>query len=66
MTHKSSLIEETKILLKNNPNYLLRYFIKSFIKDYDKMCKYFALFYEYLFKDIKLYDFHQRYFGLEL
>lgn len=66
MTHKSSLIEETKILLKNNPTYLLRDFIKSFIKDYDKMCKYFALFYEHLFNDIGLYDFHQRYFGLEL
>lgn len=66
MTRKSSLIEDTKILLKNNPTYLLKDFIKNFIKDYDKICKYFALFYEQLFKDIGLYDFHQRYFGLEL
>jgi hypothetical protein len=66
MTGKISLIEETKLVLKNNPNYLLRDFIKSFIKDFDKTCKYFALFYEQLFIDINLTDFHQRYFGLQL
>jgi hypothetical protein len=66
ITNKENIIEYIKKLVKLHPEYLLRDFVKSFLQKYDKMCKYFALFYEQLFDNIGLYNFHQKYFGLEL
>jgi hypothetical protein len=66
LTNKKSIIEDVEELVKLHPDYLLKDFIKSFLHEYDKTCKYFVLFYEQLFEDIGLFDFHQRYFGLEL
>ena len=66
MTGKESLIKSVEKLVKEQPNYLLKDFIKSFLEKYDKTCKYFLTFYEDLFDDIKLTNFHGGYFGLHL
>jgi hypothetical protein len=42
---------------------LLKFFLSFFLKDYDKSCKYFFIFYEILYRDIGLYSFHQNTFG---
>jgi hypothetical protein len=66
LTNKKSLIKDVKKLLTENPNYLLKDFIKSFLTDYDKTCKYFNLFYNDLFKDIGLTNFRGLTFILNL
>lgn len=66
LTNKKSIIRDVEKLLEKNPNYLLKDFIKSFIHNYDKTCKYFNIFYEELFDDIGLYNFYKNIFGLQL
>jgi hypothetical protein len=66
LTKKESLIKSVEKLVKDQPNFLLKEFIKNFIYKYDKMCKYFHIFYEQLFRGIGLTRFHSGYFGLEL
>jgi hypothetical protein len=66
LTNKQSIIISVEKLVESNPNYLLKDFIKFFITDFDKTCKYFGMFYEQLFKDIGLTDFHHKYFGLKI
>ena len=66
LTNKKSIIRDVEKLLEKNSNYLLKDFIKSFIHNYDKTCKYFNIFYEQLFDDIGLYNFYKNIFGLQL
>jgi len=66
LTNKKSIIEDVEYLLKKYPNYLLSDFIKSFLKKYDKSCKYFNLFYKQLFDSIKLTSFYKGLFGLKI
>ena len=66
LTNKKSIIRDVEKLLEKNSNYLLKDFIKSFIHNYDKTCKYFNIFYEQLFDDIGLYNFYKNIFGLHL
>ena len=66
LTNKKSIIEDVEYLVKKYPNYLLSDFIKSFLKKYDKSCKYFNLFYKQLFDSIKLTSFYRGVFGLEI
>jgi hypothetical protein len=54
MTKKASLIIQTKNILKQNPNMLLKDFLNKFLEKYDKTCKYFYMFYEQLFYDLNL------------
>ena len=58
LTKNEILIIRTQELLNSNPKYLLQ--------NYDKSCKYFYLFYNKLFDDIGLFDFHGITFGLNL
>jgi hypothetical protein len=66
LTNKKSIIEDVEYLLKKYPNYLLSDFIKSFLKKYDKSCKYFNLFYKQLFDSIKLTSFYKGLFVLKI
>ncbi len=50
----------------NKPKMLLKDFLKKFLKDYDNMCEYFNMFYEDLYDDIGLTDFHGSSFVLLL
>jgi hypothetical protein len=64
LTEKKQIIEDVKKLLETNPDMLLKNFLSLFLKDYDKSCKYFYIFYEILYQDIGLFDFHKKLFGL--
>ena len=66
LINKKSIIEDVEYLVKKYPNYLLSDFIKSFLKKYDKSCKYFNLFYKQLFDSIKLTSFYKGVFGLKI
>ena len=66
LTNKKSIIEDVEYLVTKYPNYLLSDFIKSFLKKYDKSCKYFNLFYKQLFDSIKLTSFYKGVFGLKI
>jgi hypothetical protein len=66
LTNKKSIIKDVVKLLEQHPDYLLTDFIKSFIHNYDRTCKYFYLFYQQLFDDIGLTNFSGQVFGLEI
>jgi hypothetical protein len=66
LTNKKSIIDDIKRLIDKYPNYLLIDFIKTFLNDYDKTCKYFNLFYKELFNDIGLTNFKGNVFGLDI
>lgn len=66
LTNKENLITKTFELLKVNPTYLLKNYIKDLLQNYDKSCKYFYIFYKQLFDDIGLYDFYGIKFGVNL
>jgi hypothetical protein len=66
LTNKKKIIDDVVKLVQLHPNLLLKDFIKNFINEYDKTCKYFYLFYERLFEKAGLTDFHRLYFGLLL
>jgi len=48
LTKKKSIIKDVERLLENQPDYLLKDFIKSFIHDYYNTCKYFYFIKNYL------------------
>lgn len=64
MTKKERIIQDIKKLLLVEPNMLVTDFLSQFLKDYDKTCKYFSMFYEELFKDLGLTDFYRQSFAL--
>ena len=66
LTKKELLILRTQELLNSNPKYLLKDYIADLLRNYDKSCKYFYLFYEKLFDDLQLSDFRGFLFGLKL
>ena len=57
MTNNDKLIKATTKLLYENKNMLLKDFLGNLIKDYDKTCELFLLFYRNLYQDIGLTDF---------
>ncbi len=65
-TKKDTLIEQTEEAIKTNPKMLLKEFISIFLKNYDKTCKYFYMFYEDLYNYIGLTDFQGSSFVLML
>jgi hypothetical protein len=60
------IIEESKIYIKNHLSMLLKDYLTKFIKQYDNTCLFFYDFYEDLFMDIKLYNFHRNVFVLDI
>jgi len=64
LTKKERIIEDVKKLINLHPNMLLTDFLNQFLKDYDKTCKYFELFYEDLFDDLGLTTFYKQSFVL--
>lgn len=64
ITKKERIILDVKKLLLVEPNMLVTDFLSQFLKDYDKTCKYFSMFYEELFKDLELTDFYRQSFAL--
>ena len=63
---KKSVIENAEKFIKKHQTLLVKDYLTKFIKEYDKTCEYFYDFYEYLFNDLGLYDFHQRTFELDI
>jgi hypothetical protein len=66
LTKNDNLIKATDKIIKTHPNMLLKDFLSNLIKDYDKNCNLFILFYEKLYYDLKLFDFYKKLFGLFL
>ena len=66
LTQKESIIKDVEILVEKYPNYLLKDFIALFLRNYDKTCKYFILFYQQLFYDNGLTNFRGQVFGLSI
>ena len=64
LTKKERIIEDVKKLISLHPNMLLTDFLNQFLKDYDKTCQYFELFYEDLFDDLGLTTFYKQSFVL--
>ena len=70
-TENIKLINATEKLLLTNPEMLLKDYLSNLLKNYNKTCGIFYIFYEKLFYDIildniKLYDFHHEIFALKL
>jgi len=64
MTKNESMIKATNEIIKQNPQMLLKDYLKNILSDYDKTCKYFNKFYMELYDNLRLYDFHKKIFGL--
>ena len=66
LTKNNDLIKSTKRLLKEQPEFLLKKYLSNLLFYYNETCNYFYLFYNELFNDIGLYNFHKYVFILEL
>ena len=66
LTKNENVINATKKIFKKNENMLLKIFLEKFLKEYDSTCYYFYLFYEKLYIDIGLINFHRLLFGLDI
>ena len=66
LTKKEKIINDVKQILLIKPDMLVTTFLSQFLKEYDKTCKYFFIFYEELFKDLDLTDFYKQSFALKL
>jgi hypothetical protein len=66
LTKNNDLIKSTKRLLKEQPDFLLKKYLSNLLSHYNETCNYFYLFYNELFNDIGLYNFHKYVFILEL
>jgi hypothetical protein len=64
--HKGINLNVIKKTIKENPNEKLTKFIKSFLTFYDKTCSLFEKFYNEIYIQIKLYDFHGSSFYVDL
>ena len=70
-TENIKLIKATKKLLLTNPEMLLKDYLTNLLKNYDKTCNMFYIFYEELYNSIilddnRLYNFHHEIFALKL
>ena len=66
MTNNPKLYNTIVKLLVTNDNILLKDFLNNFLRSYDIMCEQFYLFYEKLYLDIGLYNFHGVSYVLDL
>ena len=60
------IIEKTTKFIEKHESLLVKDYLTKFLKKYDKTCEYFYNFYEQLFIDLRLYDFHHRTFELNI
>ena len=58
------VIEKSKEFIEKHQLLLVKDYLSKFLKEYDKTCEYFYDFYEHLFNDFGLYNFHRRTFEL--
>jgi len=58
------VIEKSKEFIEKHQSILVKDYLSKFLKEYDKTCEYFYDFYEHLFDDLGLYNFHRRTFEL--
>ena len=65
-TENIKLIKATEKLLLTNPEMLLKDYLTNLLKNYDKTCDMFYIFYKELFHNISLYNFHREIFALKL
>ncbi len=65
-TLDKKVIEKSKQYIKKHQSLLLKDYLSKFIKEYDKTCEYFYDFYNQLFIDLGLYNFHHNTFELVL
>jgi hypothetical protein len=58
------IIEKSKEFIEKHQSLLVKDYLSKFLKEYDKTCEYFCDFYEQLYIDLGLYNFHHRTFEL--
>jgi hypothetical protein len=63
-TNNEKLIKATQQIISLYPKMLLKTYLFNLLQNYDKTCENFSQFYEKLFIDIGLYNFHKYSFGL--
>jgi len=66
MTKNNDIIKAVEKILENDENMLLKDFLQRFLNEYQSTCEYFSIFYEKLYYDIKLENFHRLFFGLTI
>ena len=66
LTKNKGLISATNQIIEKEPNMLLKIFLQNILKEFDKTCELFYLFYERLYVDIGLINFHRLLFGLTI
>jgi len=66
MTNNPHIIKATKQIIKTSPDMLLKDFLSNFLKNYDKTCEYFSMFYEELYNKIRVYEPHRKFYGILL
>ena len=60
------VIEKSEQYIKKHQSLLVKDYLTKFLKEYDKTCEYFYDFYEQLFDDLGLYNFHRQIFELAI
>jgi len=60
------VIEKSEQYIKKHQLLLVKDYLTKFLKEYDKICEYFYDFYEQLFDDLGLYNFHRQTFELAI
>ena len=58
------VIEKSEQYIKKHQLLLVKDYLTKFLKEYDKTCEYFYDFYDQLFDDLGLYNFHRQTFEL--
>jgi hypothetical protein len=66
MTNDATIIFASQKIFETNENLLLKDFLKKFLRNYDNTCYFFSLFYEQLYSDLGLENFHRLLFGLDI
>lgn len=60
------VIEKSKEFIAKHQLLLVKDYLTKFLKEYDKTCEYFYDFYQELYIDLGLYNFHHRTFDLDV
>jgi len=60
------VIEKSKKFIEKHQSLLVKDYLTQFLKKYDKTCEYFYDFYDQLFDDLGLYNFHRQTFELAI
>ena len=60
------VIDKSKQFIEKHKTLLIKDYLSRFLKEYDNTCEYFYDFYEHLFDDLGLYNFHRQIFVLAI